>query len=71
MSYALEGTAPHLAPLPTRTRRHSLFRLWAALSRRRRTDLVPGPPRSGGPAGSGVSPIASAGSRGVAFLISR
>jgi hypothetical protein len=70
MSYALEGTAPHLAPLPTRTRRHSLPRLRAALWSRRRTDLVPGP-RSRGPAGGGVSPIAGAGSRGVAFLISR
>lgn len=62
------------APKPstaTPTRRHSLLpRARAALSLRRRTGRLPGPaPRAS--AGSGVSPIASGASRGVAILISR
>ena len=54
----------------TRTRRHSLPRVRAALSGHRRTGGQPGP---GGraSAGSGVSPIASGASRGVAILSGR
>ena len=53
-----------------RTRRHSLPRVRAALSGHRRTGGQPGP---GGraSAGSGVSPIASGASRGVAILSGR
>lgn len=56
--------------IPTRTRRQSLPRVRAALSRRNRTFCLPGP-RSRESAGSGVSPIASGVSRGVAILGSR
>ena len=53
-----------------RTRRHPLPRVRAALSGHRRTGGQPGP---GGwaSAGSGVSPIASGASRGVAILARR
>lgn len=51
----------------TRTRRHSLPRVRAALSGRRRTGGLPGP-GSQASAGSGVSPIASGASRGVTIL---
>ena len=54
----------------TRTRRLSLSRLWAAWSHRRRTGGPPGLD-SRESAGSGVSPIASGASRGVALLSSR
>ena len=56
--------------IATRTRRYSLARIWAALSHRRRTGGLPGPD-SRESAGSGVSPIASGASRGVALLSSR
>lgn len=56
--------------IPTRSRRHSLSRVRAALSRRNRTVGLPGP-RSRDSAGSGVSPIASGASRGVAIFGSR
>lgn len=56
--------------IATRTRRHSLPRVRAALSVRRRTGGQPGP-RSRAFAGSGVSTIASGTSRGVALLVSR
>ncbi len=56
--------------IPTRTRRHSLSKVRAALSLRRRTDGLPGP-RCGDSAGSGLSPIASGASRGVAIFASR
>ncbi len=55
---------------PTRTRRQSLSGVLAALSRRNRTVGLPGP-RSRESAGSGISPIASGVSRGVAILGSR
>jgi hypothetical protein len=51
----------------SRTRRHSLPRVRAALSVRHRTGGLPGPD-SQPAAGSGVSPIASGASRGVAIL---
>ena len=54
----------------TRTRRHALSRLWAALSHGRPTGGLPGPD-SWKSASSGVSPIASGASRGVALFISR
>ena len=62
-----EAGRPSIA---TRTRRHSLSRVRAALSHRRRTGGPPGPD-SRESAGSGVSPIASGASRGVALLSSR
>lgn len=72
MNYALQGTAPHLGrpSIATGTRRHSLSGVRAAWSRRRRTGGLPGP-RSRESASSGVSPMASGASRGVALLISR
>ena len=56
--------------ITSRTRRHSLSRIRAALSHRRRTGGLPGPD-SRESAGSGVSPIASGASRGVALFCSR
>ena len=57
-------------PIATRTRRHSLPRVRATLSGRRRTSGLPGP-SSRATAGDGVSPIASGASRGVAILARR
>jgi len=54
--------------IATRTRRHSLPRVRAALSGRRRTESLPGPGTQTS-AGSGVSPIASGASRGVAIFV--
>lgn len=51
----------------TRTRRHSLPRVRAALSGLHRTGGLPGP-GSQASAGSGGSPIASGASRGVTIL---
>ena len=62
-----EAGKPSIA---SRTRRHSLSRILAALAHRRRTGGLPGPD-SRGSAGSGVSPIASGASRGVALFIGR
>jgi hypothetical protein len=64
---------PREAGRPTiasETRRDSLSRILAAWSHRRRTGRLPGPD-SRESAHSGVSPIASGASRGVALLISR
>ena len=52
------------------TRRHSLSRIRTALSHRRRTGGLPGPD-SREFASSGVSPIASGASRGIALFIGR
>ena len=57
-------------PTAVRPRRRSLPRVLAALSGRRRTSGLPGA-RSRASAGSGVCPIASGASRGVAILASR
>ena len=56
-------------PIAVRARRRSLPRVLAALSIRRRW----GPPGPGSraSAGSGVSPMASGATRGVAFLVDR
>ena len=54
----------------TGTRRYSLARIWAASSHRRRTGGLPDPD-SREAAGSGVSPIASGASRGIALFSSR
>ena len=62
-----EAGRPSIA---SRTRRHSPSRIRAALSHRRRTGGLPGPD-SWKSASSGVSPIASGASRGVALFISR
>ena len=62
-----EAGQPSIA---TRTRRHSLFRIRLAVSHRRLTGDLPGP-NSRESAGSGVSPIASGASRGVAILVGR
>lgn len=63
-----------LLSIATRTRRHSPARVparvRAALSGRRRTGGLPGPGRRPSD-GSGVSPIASGASRGVALLVGR
>ena len=61
-----EAGRPSIA---SRTRRHSLSRIRAALSHRRRTGRLPGPD-SRESADSGVSPIASGTSRGVALFTS-
>jgi hypothetical protein len=57
-------------PIAVRARRRSLPRVLAALSVRRRWGGPPVPGRRS-PAGSGVSPIASGATRGVAFLVDR
>ena len=62
-----EAGRPSIA---SRTRRHSLIRIRVALSHRRRRGGLLGPD-SREPAGSGVSPIASGASRGVALFSSR
>lgn len=56
--------------IATRTRRHSMPSVRAALSGRRRTGGQPGRDNRVS-AGSGVSPIASGASRGVAIFFSR
>ena len=56
--------------IASRTRRHSLSRIRAALSHHRGRGGLPGPD-SRESAGSGVSPIASGASRGVALFSSR
>ncbi len=56
--------------IPTRTRRHSLSTVRAALRGNRRTAGVPGSDRRKF-AGNGVSPIAGGASRGVAIFVSR
>ena len=56
--------------IATRTRRHSLLSVRATLSGRRRLGDLPGP-GSRASAGSGVSPIASGASRGVALFVGR
>lgn len=56
--------------IATRTPRHSPARVRAALSGRRRTGGLPGPGNRASD-GSGVSPIASGASRGVALLVGR
>ena len=56
--------------IASRTRHHSISRIRAALSHRRRTGRLPGPD-SRESVDSGVSPIASGASRGVALFISR
>lgn len=58
------------ASIASRTRRHSLSRIPAALSHRRRTGGRPGRD-SRESAGIGVSQIASGASRGVALFVSR
>lgn len=58
------------SPIAVRARRRSLPRVLAALSVRRRWGGPPGPGRRAS-AGSGVSPIASGATRGVAFLVDR
>jgi len=55
-------------PIAIRTRRHPMPRVRAALSGRRRTESLPGPGTQTS-AGSGVSPIASGASRGVAIFV--
>jgi hypothetical protein len=62
-----EAGRPSIA---SRTRRHSVSRIRATLSRRRRTGGLPGPD-SRESAGSGVSPIVSGTSRGIALFSSR
>ena len=62
-----EAGGPSIA---SRTRRHALSRIRAALSHRRRTGGLPGPDWRES-ADSGVSPIASGTSRGVALFSSR
>ena len=62
-----EAGRPSIA---SETRHHSLSRIRAALSYRRRTGGPPGPD-SRESVGRGVSPIASGASRGVALFISR
>jgi hypothetical protein len=57
-------------PIAVRARRRSLPRVLAALSVRRRWG-GPSGPRKRPSAGSGVSPIASGATRGVAFLVDR
>jgi hypothetical protein len=59
-----EAGRPSIA---SRSRGHALSRFRAALSHRRRTGRLPGPD-SRESAGSGVSPIASGTSRGIALL---
>jgi len=56
--------------IATRTLPHAVSGLRAALSHRRRTGGLPGPSRRAS-AGSGLGPIASGASRGVAILVSR
>ena len=56
--------------IAVRARRRSLPRVLAALSIRRRWVGPPGP-GSRASAGSGVSPMASGATRGVAFLVDR
>jgi hypothetical protein len=56
--------------IATRTRRHWLPRVRAAFFGRRRTGNPPGP-GSWASAGSGVSPIASGASRGLALFVGR
>jgi hypothetical protein len=56
--------------IESRPRGHALTRMRAALSHRRGKGGPTGP-ASREPAGSGVSPIASGASRGVALFISR
>lgn len=62
-----EAGRPSIA---SQTRRHSLSRIRTALSHRHRMGGPPGP-TSWESAGSGVSPIASGASRGVALFSSR
>ena len=57
-------------PIAVRARRRYLPRVLAALSIRRRWVGPPGP-GSRASAGSGVSPMASGTTRGVAFLVDR
>jgi hypothetical protein len=57
-------------PIAVRARRRSLPRVLAASSVRLRWGGSPGPDRRAS-AGSGVSPIASGATRGVAFLVDR
>lgn len=57
-------------PIAVRARRRSLPRVLAALSIRRRWVGPSGPGRRA-TAGSGVGPIASGATRGVAFLVDR
>ncbi len=57
-------------PIASRARRHALSRILAAWSQRRRMGGPTGP-ASRASAGSGVSPIASGASRGVALFSSR
>jgi hypothetical protein len=67
ISMRREAGRPTIA---SRTRRHSLARIQAAVSHRRRTGRLPGPD-SRESAHGGVNPIASGASRGVALFISR
>jgi hypothetical protein len=57
-------------PIAVRARRRSLPRVLAALSVRRRWGGPPSPERRAS-ATSGVNPIASGATRGVAFLVDR
>ncbi len=56
--------------ISARPRRHSLSRVRAAMSGRRRTGGLPGTAGRAS-AGGGVSPMASGASRGVAFFVGR
>ena len=57
-------------PIAVRARRRSLPRVLAALSLRRRW-VGPPDPGSRASTGSGVSPLASGATRGVAFMVDR
>lgn len=61
---------PGMPSIATRTRRHSLPKVRAPLSVRRRRGRLPDP-GSRASAGNGVSPIAGGASRGVAILLGR
>jgi hypothetical protein len=65
-----EAGRPSIASIASRTRRHSLSIIRAALSHHRGRGGLPGLD-SRESAGSGVSPIASGASRGVALFSSR
>ena len=59
-----------VGPIAVLPRRRSLPRVLAAWSVRRHSGRPPGPGRRT-PAGSGVGPIASGATRGIAFLVER